>query len=81
MYGVVVFYYRWNKKLLQGQILYKVAGQKCGGICSSGVFELPLWYPEEAQKVRSLVQFVLENTGIVGELWYGACEKSVCEWD
>ncbi|XP_063888419.1 uncharacterized protein LOC135115504 isoform X1 [Scylla paramamosain] len=51
MYGVVVFHYRWNKKMLQGQILYKVVGQKCGGACSSEVFELPLWYPEEAQKV------------------------------
>ncbi|XP_045106471.1 uncharacterized protein LOC123501602 isoform X2 [Portunus trituberculatus] len=51
MYGVVVFHYRWNKKMLQGQIMYRVAGQKCSGSCSSEWFEMPLWYPEEAQKV------------------------------
>lgn len=52
MYGVVVFHYRWNKRSMQGQIFYKVAGQKCGGTCKAEGFELPLWYPEEAQKVR-----------------------------
>lgn len=52
MYGVVVFHYRWSKRSMQGQIFYRVAGQKCGGSCNSEGFELPLWYPEEAQKVR-----------------------------
>lgn len=64
MYGVVVFHYRWNKRSLQGQILYKVAGQKCGGSCSSEEFELPLWYPEEAQKVRCLLKVVVEKLAL-----------------
>lgn len=51
MYGVVIFHYRWNVKKLKGQIMYKVAGQKCGGLCSSEGFQMPMWYPEEAQKV------------------------------
>lgn len=34
-----------------GQVLYQVAGQKCGR-CSPRSYEMPLWYAEEAQKVR-----------------------------
>ena len=34
-----------------GEILYQVAGQKCDR-CSPQNYEMPLWYAEEAQKVR-----------------------------
>ena len=36
-----------------GEILYKVAGQKCDR-CSPAKYEMPLWYAEEAQKVSCL---------------------------
>lgn len=68
MYGVVVFHYRWNKKLQQGQIMYKMVGQKCNGNCASDWFELPLWYPEEAQKVRCLFRVVPHNIYVMLEL-------------
>ncbi|KAL7639777.1 UNVERIFIED_CONTAM: hypothetical protein RMT77_009187 [Armadillidium vulgare] len=50
MFGVVVFFYSWNKEKSCGQIWYQVSGQKCGK-CNPDTFEMPLWYPEEAQKV------------------------------
>ncbi|XP_045609500.1 uncharacterized protein [Procambarus clarkii] len=50
MYGVVVFYYRWDRNCLRGQIFYQIPGQKCGN-CNPNDFEVPMWYPEEAQKV------------------------------
>ncbi|KAG7174001.1 Receptor-transporting protein 3-like 2 [Homarus americanus] len=50
MYGVVLFYYKWDRRSHRGLIFYQVLGQKCGN-CDPKEFELPLWYPEEAQKV------------------------------
>ncbi|XP_071549174.1 uncharacterized protein [Panulirus ornatus] len=50
MYGVVIFYYKLDFFHFFGQILYEIPGQKCRN-CKPKVFEVPLWYPEEAQKV------------------------------
>ncbi|KAK8721804.1 hypothetical protein OTU49_012578 [Cherax quadricarinatus] len=50
MYGVVVFYYRWDRQCFCGQIYYQIPGQKCKS-CNPNEFEVPMWYPEEAQKV------------------------------
>ena len=50
MNGIVVFYYRMHYFKKRGRIFYKICGQKCDR-CRSDIYELPLWYPEEAQKV------------------------------
>lgn len=63
MYGVVIFRYRLlpplppsqpdeKHTLARGQVLYRLHGQRCGGCGVNGGFRAPLWYPEEAQKVR-----------------------------
>ncbi|KAK3865501.1 hypothetical protein Pcinc_028896 [Petrolisthes cinctipes] len=56
MYGVVVFRYYLDRAKHQGNVVYQVAGQKCRLCQKTEVtevkdFQLPLWYPEEAQKV------------------------------
>lgn len=59
MYGVVVFRYNLNRTKHQGSVVYQVAGQKCR-LCQKTEqtevkdFNLPLWYPEEAQKVSRI---------------------------
>ncbi|XP_047473395.1 uncharacterized protein LOC125028109 [Penaeus chinensis] len=50
MRGIIMFFYRWNWRLQRGQVLYHVLGQKCSA-CSPHTFEMPIWYPEEAQKI------------------------------
>ncbi|XP_071548365.1 uncharacterized protein [Panulirus ornatus] len=52
MYGLVVFYYQWSPTTNQGYVRFLLTGQKCNH-CSSGRFETPMWYPEEAQKVMT----------------------------
>lgn len=51
MYGLVVFYYRWDAFLNQGHVRFILTGQKCNQ-CERSAFETPMWYPEEAQKVN-----------------------------
>ncbi len=62
MYGVVIFHYRLlppppphpaqQEVYERGRVLYRLPGQRCGGCGIYGGFRAPLWYPEEAQKVR-----------------------------
>lgn len=51
MYGLVVFYYRWDAATNQGFVRFLLTGQKCNQ-CDLDDFETPMWYPEEAQKVK-----------------------------
>lgn len=52
MYGLVVFYYRWDAASSQGFVRFLLTGQKCNQ-CDVEDFETPMWYPEEAQKVMT----------------------------
>lgn len=71
MYGVVIFYYQLlpppppsqlpqEKTFERGRVLYRLPGQRCGGCGLNGGFRAPLWYPEEAQKVRASHEILLE---------------------
>ncbi|KAK8726837.1 hypothetical protein OTU49_010085 [Cherax quadricarinatus] len=52
MYGLVIFYYQWDLSINQGNVRFLLTGQKCNQCCPPG-FETPMWYPEEAQKVKT----------------------------
>ena len=52
MFGVVLFYYRWLAVEQRGQVHFMLMGQRCNKCNTPDTFETPMWYPEEAQKVR-----------------------------
>ncbi|XP_076058513.1 uncharacterized protein LOC143035530 isoform X2 [Oratosquilla oratoria] len=58
MYGIVMFMYRQNFEY--GEIQYQVVGQKCSQ-CHPSTFEMPLWYPEEAQKVITNLYYEISS--------------------
>ncbi|XP_042861090.1 uncharacterized protein LOC122246529 isoform X1 [Penaeus japonicus] len=60
MYGLVVFYYRWDGFLNQGHVRFILTGQKCNQ-CERTTFETPMWYPEEAQKVMTNLYHEVAN--------------------
>ncbi|XP_047472085.1 receptor-transporting protein 3-like isoform X3 [Penaeus chinensis] len=60
MYGLVVFYYRWDAFLNQGHVRFILTGQKCNQ-CERSAFETPMWYPEEAQKVMTNLYHEVAN--------------------
>ncbi|XP_037799238.1 receptor-transporting protein 3-like [Penaeus monodon] len=60
MYGLVVFYYRWDAFMNQGHVRFILTGQKCNQ-CERSAFETPMWYPEEAQKVMTNLYHEVAN--------------------
>ena len=54
MYGSVTFYYKFYPSSSIGKIYYNISKQQCEK-CPSNEFIDPLWYPEEAQKVRFFI--------------------------
>ncbi|KAA0194742.1 hypothetical protein HAZT_HAZT000293 [Hyalella azteca] len=53
MFGVVLFFYRWNPEQKCGFVRFLLMGQSCSKCAKQNVFLTPMWYPEEAQRVMT----------------------------
>ncbi|XP_069186000.1 receptor-transporting protein 3 isoform X2 [Procambarus clarkii] len=81
MYGLVVFYYKWDTSSNQGNVRFLLTGQKCNQ-CDPPGFETPMWYPEEAQKVASRI-YGLQTPPLIRDRRHGRPRhqhnSSMCE--
>ncbi|KAF2364449.1 Zinc-binding domain, partial [Trinorchestia longiramus] len=53
MFGVILFFYCWNPVEKRGLVRFLLMGQSCNNCMKKNVFETPMWYPEEAEKVMT----------------------------